>query len=168
MSNTIVNLLQKELAQEAPVTRKMLSLIPEDKWDWKPHEKSMNFKQLSVHLAEIPSWIEMAVNEDELDFAGGYQPTEISDNASLLALYDQSLAKAEQSLSATNDEHLLNGTWTMRAGDHIIMTLTKYDTIRHSLSQTIHHRAQLGVYLRLNNIALPITYGASADDSGSF
>jgi uncharacterized damage-inducible protein DinB len=164
----ITELLQKELQQEAVVTRKMLALVPEDKYSWKPHERSMSMIQLATHIAELPSWIGMGLNTEGIDFASfNYEPTPIANNGELLALFEKNLAEADAQLAAFPDASL-NGTWTMRAGEHVIAVLSKYDTIRHAISQTIHHRAQLGVFLRLLNIPIPGTYGPSADDSGGF
>ncbi|MGC4057332.1 MAG: DinB family protein [Chitinophagaceae bacterium] len=168
MATQIVDLLLKEINMEAGTTRKMLALVPDDKFDWKPHEKSMSFRQLAVHLAEIPGWITMAIQEDVLDFAGGYKPTHAETAHDLLRIFDENYASGRAALSETNDEFILNNTWTMKMGEQVLMTLTKYETIRHAISQNIHHRAQLGVFLRLNNIAIPGTYGPSADDMGKF
>lgn len=169
MVDLIISLLQTEIEREAAITRKMLALVPSDKYDWKPHQKSMSFKQLAVHIAEIPAWVDMAINKEVLDFAAGdYKPSVVNNQEDLLALFEKSLEEGNEALHGTTDEFILKGTWTMKAGDHIIMTLSKYETIRHAISQTIHHRAQLGVYLRLNDILLPVTYGASADDKGGF
>lgn len=168
MKKTIVELLLKEIAMEAGPTRKMLSLVPDEDFDWKPHAKSMSFRQLAVHIAEIPGWIALAVQTDVLDFAGGYQPTQADTAQDLLRIFDENYANGRAALSETNDEFLLNNTWTMKMGEQVLMTLSKYETIRHAIAQNIHHRAQLGVYLRLKNIAIPGAYGPSADEMGSF
>ncbi|MGZ5247586.1 MAG: DinB family protein [Flavitalea sp.] len=161
----ILDLLRKEFEQESAMTRKMLERVPEDKWDWKPHEKSMTMKQLTVHLAEIPGWPKMAFNTEVLDFAATpYVPTPINSVAELLSLHDKSAASGKDSLQNAKEEDLLP-TWTMKYGDTVIMSMTKYEMIRHSLCQQTHHRAQLGVYLRLLDIPIPGTYGPSADDS---
>ena len=163
----IVPLLVKELDQEAITTRKMLERVPPDKFDWKPHEKSMSMKQLTVHIAELPEWIEMALTTDELDFATfPYQPTPVSSTAELLAIFEKSLIKGKESLEKATEEDMLPG-WTLRNGEQIFSVMTKYEVIRHSLAQTIHHRAQLGVYLRLLNIPIPGSYGPSADEMHS-
>lgn len=166
MSDLILSLLQKEIEQEATVTRKMLALVPDDKHDWKPHEKSMTLKALAVHIAEIPAWSQLAVDTESIDFAIAYEATPCNNNADLLGIFEKSTTSGLEALGRTSDELLLNGTWTMYYGEHKIATLTKYETVRHSLSQTIHHRAQLGVFLRLLNIPIPGTYGPSADDQG--
>lgn len=160
----IIPLLLKEIGQEAQTTRKMLKLVPAHKFDYKPHEKSMTMKQLSVHIAELPSWVSMGLNTSELDFAASpYEPATVNNNEELLALLEKSLEEAKSSLSAAKEEDLLP-EWTMRMGDKVLTVLTKYEVIRHAFSQTTHHRAQLGVYLRLLNIPIPGSYGPSADD----
>lgn len=162
---SIIELLLKEMEQEAATTRKMLSRVPADKWDWKPHEKSMPMGQLSVHIAELPSWVTMALTTSELDFAAmDYTPTSVKDTAALLSLFETSFTSGHESLKNAKEEDLLP-TWTMRSGDKIHAVMTKYEVIRHAFSQTIHHRAQLGVYLRLLNIPIPGSYGPSADEA---
>ena len=161
----IIELLLKEMEVEAGTTRKMLSRVPADKWDWKPHEKSMNLKQLTTHLAELPSWVTMALTTSELDFAKmDYKPTEVADTNALVELFEKSLASGKASLQNATEADL-EPSWTMRSGDHIHFVMTKYEVIRHAFSQTIHHRAQLGVYLRLLNIPIPGSYGPSADEA---
>lgn len=168
MGKTIVDLLLKEIALEAGPTRKMLSLVPDEKFDWKPHPKSMSFRQLAVHIAEIPGWIALAIQTDVLDFSGGYQPTQADSAQDLLRIFDENYANGRAVLSDTNDDFLLNNSWSMTMGEQVLMTFTKYETIRHAIAQTIHHRAQLGVFLRLNDIVIPGTYGPSADEMGKF
>jgi uncharacterized damage-inducible protein DinB len=160
----VIPLLLKEMEQEAEVTRKMLKLVPEDKFDWKPHEKSMPMKILAVHLAELPSWVAMGLSTSEMDFQNSpYKPTEVSNTDDIVALFDKSLAAGVGSLKAAKEEDLLPN-WTLRSGDQVFNVFTKYEVIRHAFAQTAHHRAQLGVYLRLLNIPIPGTYGPSADD----
>lgn len=164
MSFSIIPQLLKELEQEAVTTRKMLSRIPDNKFDWKPHEKSMSMLQLATHIAELPSWTAMAFNIDELDFATmDWTPTPISNNADLLTVFEKSLAEGKASLSAITEDDLLPN-WTLRNGEQILSVTSKYEVVRMSYSQTTHHRAQLGVYLRLLNIAIPGSYGPSADE----
>lgn len=161
----LIPLLLKEMEAEAVTTRKMLQLIPTDKLSWKPHEKSMSLQNLAVHLAELPSWVSMALATSELDFATmDYTPAPVADAAALLPLFEKSFASGHEALEKAKEEDLLP-SWTMRTGDTVHAVMTKYEVIRHSLSQTAHHRAQLGVYLRLLNIPIPGTYGPSADDA---
>lgn len=160
----IIPLLVKELDAEGQSTHKMLERVREDKWDWKPHEKSMTLQQLTVHIAELPSWVTMALTTSELDFAAQpYEPTVVENRAELIQLFEKSLESGKQSLSNAKEEDLLP-QWTLRNGDQVYSVMTKYEVIRHAFAQTTHHRAQLGVYLRLLNIPIPGTYGPSADE----
>lgn len=161
---TIIEFFAKQLEDEAPVTRKMLELVPADKWEWKPHEKSMTLRRLATHVAELPSWITMTLDTDELDFADNqYKPIEVKTNKELLDYFDKNLLMGRNSLKTAREEEL-EKSWTLRNGDQIYSTNTKAEVIRMSLSQLIHHRAQLGVFLRLLNIPIPGSYGPSADE----
>jgi len=154
----------KELEKEAMTTRKMLALVPGDKYDWKPHEKSMGLKQLAVHVAELPGWVAMTLTTDGLDFAANpYTPEPVSNTQELLTYFETNLKSGAEALEKAKEEDLLPN-WTLRNGDEIYDVSPKKDVIRMSISQTIHHRAQLGVYLRLLNIPIPGSYGPSADD----
>jgi uncharacterized damage-inducible protein DinB len=161
---TILELLLKEMDQEARTTRKMLERVPEDRFSWRPHEKSMNLRRLSTHIAELPSWVTMALTTDGLDFAKNpYQQTHIDTNAELLDFFERSLADGRSHLSQATEDQLWP-SWTLRHGDKVLNTSSKYEVIRMSYSQIIHHRAQLGVYLRLLDIPIPGSYGPSADE----
>ena len=161
---TIIELLKRELEQEAITTRKMLSIIPEDKWDWKPHPKSMNVRSLSTHIAELPAWVHMTFTTDELDFAANpYKQPEVNSTKELLDYFERNLEQGRSELKESNTK-LLDKPWTLRNADTIYNTSPKIDVIRMSLSQIIHHRAQLGVFLRLMDVPIPGRYGPSADD----
>ncbi|MFC3196062.1 DinB family protein [Parapedobacter deserti] len=163
----IIKELLAELESEGAITRKMLALVPEDRFDWAPHRKSMTLIQLATHLAEIPSWYTLAVDQDELDFnEGAYQPTSITSNAELMALFEKSYRSGKNALRRLS-EALLDKPWIMRGGEAVYLDTTKYGMVRHAFSQTIHHRAQLGVFLRLLDIPIPGSYGPSADEMGS-
>lgn len=168
MADLIISLLKKEIEMEAESTRKLLALVPDNQLGFKPHEKSMLMKQLALHIADIPSWSKLAVDTDKINFADPNEAPVYNTNSDLLAIFDKSSTDGLDALNRATDELLLNGTWTMYYGEHKIATLSKYETVRHSLSQTAHHRAQLGVYLRLLNIPIPGVYGPSADDSKGF
>ncbi len=161
----IIPVLIKEMEAEATTTRKMLALVPAEKFGWKPHEKSMTLQQLATHLAEIPGWVSMTLNTSELDFnSGDYKPTVLPDTAALLATFEKSFAEGKERLARATEEEL-ELPWTMRNGDIIYFTQSKLEVIRHSFCQIVHHRAQLGVFLRLLNIPIPGSYGPSADDA---
>jgi uncharacterized damage-inducible protein DinB len=154
----------KELNAESLTTRKMLERVPTDKFDWKPHEKSMTIRRLATHIAELPSWISMALTTDELDFANNpYTPEVVNTTGELLAYFERSLADGRAHLLSAREE-VLDEPWTLRNGEQVYSTTSKAEVIRMSLSQIIHHRAQLGVYLRLLDIPIPGSYGPSADE----
>jgi uncharacterized damage-inducible protein DinB len=162
--NTIVSFFENQVKAEAVITRKFLKIIPEDKYDWKPHPKSMALGVLATHIAELPGWIPLGINTSVLDFAvNEYKPTQVKNNHELQAIFEDNQKKALESLSNSTDEFLQN-TWTMRNGDEIYFTITKEELMRMAMSQTIHHRAQLGVFLRLLYIPIPGSYGPSADE----
>lgn len=154
----------KELDEESIVTRKMLERVPDDKLDWQPHVKSMKMRNLAGHVAELTGWMSLAFVSEEMDFAANpYSPPVWNTNAELLALFEKELAAAREHLMTAKEEDL-DPQWTLRDGDTIYMTITKRELVRHSMSQIIHHRAQLGVYLRLLDTPIPGSYGPSADE----
>jgi uncharacterized damage-inducible protein DinB len=160
----IIPLLLKEFNQEAAITRKFMNLVPFDKLDWQPHPKSMTMKSLVVHIAELPAWVDMAISTNGIDFAEApYEPTVISDQQELLNVFEESVEKGATALQNINEDVLIE-PWILRNGDQVLAEMTRYETIRHSFSQTTHHRAQLGVYLRLLDIPIPGSYGPSADE----
>jgi uncharacterized damage-inducible protein DinB len=161
---SLVDLLLKELEMESQTTRKMLSRVPADKFTWKPHEKSMSMLSLATHIADLPTWVTLALTTDELDFASSpYQPEKNESTEQLVDYFERSLANGKSHLENA-DESTFNKKWVLRNGDTILSESTKYDVIRMTFSQIIHHRAQLGVYLRLLNVPIPGSYGPSADD----
>ena len=162
---TIAKQMLEELKEEAQTTRKILALVPHDKSDWKPHDKSMTMGNLSSHIAEIYGWTDLMVNANELDFATmDYKPPVIESNAGLIELFEKGLKNAEEVLATASDEQMAQ-PWTMRQGETIFFTLPKSVVLRTWVhNHIIHHRAQLGVYLRLQNIALPGSYGPTADE----
>jgi uncharacterized damage-inducible protein DinB len=161
----IIPMLLKEMEQEAETTRKMLSRVPNDKYDWQPHPKSMTVRRLATHIAELPSWVSMAITTDELDFADNpYEPEVINETPALLALFEKSYADGSSELAKTTEDELLRN-WTMRNGEQIYSVATKAEIIRMAFCQTVHHRAQLGVFLRLLDVPIPGSYGPSADET---
>jgi uncharacterized damage-inducible protein DinB len=163
---TITELLLKEMDQEAETTRKMLACVPDDKYDWKPHEKSMTIRRLATHIADIPSWVDMAVNTDELDFANtDHKEPVINNTQELLGFLEGSLTKGRAALADFKEEKF-DEPWTMRNGEQIYVVYTRGELIRTAYSQIIHHRAQMGVFLRLLDVPIPGSYGPSADEQG--
>lgn len=162
---TFMESFLKELEHESIGTRKMLALVPADKPDWKPHEKSMKLKDLATHIADLPTWITMGIVKDGLDFVTApYNPADCRGGEELVKYYNKNVEEAKQHLLNSKDS-ILDEMWTLRSGETIYMQQNRLDTIRHSYCQMVHHRAQLGVYLRLLNIPIPGVYGPSADES---
>lgn len=161
---TFMQSFSKELERESLTTRKMLERVPVDKLDWRPHEKSMTMRQLATHVAEIPSWIPMVLDTDELDFAKSeYKPAAINTNGELIDFFEKSFEEGKSALARSKDKQL-EDFWTMRNGEQIYSTSPKDEVLRGVFCQVVHHRAQLGVYLRLLNIPIPGSYGPSADE----
>ncbi len=161
---TFIEYFKKQFIEEGAVTRKMLQRVPDDKFDYKPHEKSMDIKRLTTHIADLPGWIHMTFTTDELDFAKPYDQPQINNNADLMAYFEKRYNDGLSTFVPEN-EMVLDKPWALRNGDTIYSTDPKIEIIKMSLSQQIHHRAQLGVYLRLLNIAIPGSYGPSADEN---
>lgn len=160
----ILKLLATELESEAQTTRKFLASVPLEKAEWAPHEKSMKMKALASHIAELPSWIKLVFTTEGIDFAEApYEALDIKSNAELLNVLDKGIADAKASLQNAKAEDL-EKRWVLRTGETIHSDTTVYEMARISLSQIIHHRAQLGVYFRLLNIPVPASYGPTADD----
>jgi len=160
----IIELLVKELDQEAAITRKMLNCVSDDDYDWQPHPKSMTVRRLVTHLADLGNWFPMTLNTSELDFeTTDWKEEVINDTPALLEYFERSMTNGRNTLEKATEEQLQE-MWTLRSGAHILSSSTKYEMIRIIFGQMIHHRAQLGVFLRLLNIPIPGTYGPSADE----
>ncbi|MEC5142930.1 DinB family protein [Chitinophaga sp. 212800010-3] len=161
---THVEMLLKELEKEAVTTRKMLERVPVEQFGWKPHPKSGTLIWLARHVAELPGWVDMALTTSELDFAQNpYTQPEINSTEELLQYFNQSLEAGREQLKKASDAQL-EELWTLRSGDQVHNISTKHEVIRMSYCQTVHHRAQLGVYLRLLDVPIPGSYGPSADE----
>jgi uncharacterized damage-inducible protein DinB len=159
--------LLDELEREAKITKKILEKVPTEHLDWKPHEKSFAIGRLAAHIAELTGWLELMINADELDFGTmNYTPPTIKENADIMKVFEENLAKGKAVLENATDEKF-NGTWRMRHGEQIFFELPRTQVIHTWVfNHIVHHRAQLGVYLRLLNIPVPGTYGPSADEQG--
>jgi len=161
---TIIDYLKQQFIEEAVTTRKMLSHVPDNQYNYKPHEKSMVMKYLVTHLADLPGWFHLTMTTDELDFQKAYAMPEITNNKELLTYFDKRYNEGLSVLIPEN-EKVLGKQWTLRNGEIIYSTQPKVDVLRMAISQQIHHRAQLGVYLRLLNVPIPGSYGPSADET---
>ncbi|MBW8688020.1 DinB family protein [Chitinophaga rhizophila] len=160
----IIQSLINEMELEAQTTRKMLSIIPQDKFEWQPHPKSMSVIRLATHIAELPGWVGMVLNTPELDFTTSpYAPKVVTNIQELLAYFEENVTDGKAQLEKAALPQL-DEEWVLRNGDEIYSKSTKAEFIRVTYSQIVHHRAQLGVFLRLLNIPIPGSYGPSADE----
>ena len=156
-----------EFDHEMALTRKTLERVPEGRPDWKPHDKSMSMGQLAGHLADVPGYAIVTIQTDSFDLekeGKNYQPTKMISRRQLLEAFDKNVAAARAAIASATDE-TMQKVWKMSAGDHVIFNLPRAAVLRSMiLNHTIHHRAQMGVYLRLNNVPVPSIYGPSADE----
>ena len=163
----LTDYLLAELDREAVRTRAVLEQVPADKYDWKPHDKSMRFGNLSDMVAIIPTWVAMQITQDELDIAPKEGSTMKSEpkttSVALVAALDTSLAAARKALSETNDDHLKT-TWQLKARGAVVQEALRYLMIQDTLNHWVHHRGQMTVYLRLLDAKVPATFGPSADE----
>jgi uncharacterized damage-inducible protein DinB len=161
----IAQSLLPEFDHEVASLRKTLERLPEDKYDWKPHEKSMSLQALAAHLAEMVGWTVITLKTPELDFATfDYKPFKPANNAELLAFLDERIQEARAALETTPDTEMMT-PWTIRNGENIFMTMPRVGMLRSMvLNHIVHHRGQLTVYLRILNVPVPGLYGPSADE----
>ena len=165
---TLVELLRPEFDREMASTRKVLPAVPEEKFGWRPHAKSFTMGRLAGHVAEISSWTSDTLQQGRLDLVSGNQAENTifapTSHEQLLEKFDGWVQQARTDLAATNDA-ALEETWVMTWNGEEILRLPRRETIRTwVLNHTVHHRAQLGVYLRLNDVKVPGVYGPSGDE----
>jgi uncharacterized damage-inducible protein DinB len=153
-----------EFDHEMANTRKSLERVPDSKSDWKPHEKSMTMGGLATHLATICHWAEAIVGQDSFDVTNAPPQPQFKSKAEMLAAFDQSAAAARKAIEGASDEQLMK-PWSLVSNGKAIFTMPRAGVLRSFImNHIIHHRAQLGVYLRLNDVSVPSIYGPSADE----
>ncbi len=165
---TIGQSMLPEFDEEMQNTRKVLERVPDEKWNWKPHEKSGTVGWLAGHVATMVGLLPVTINTEELDYApiGGpaFEPPKIDNRKELLAEFDKNVAESRAALAKVSDAEMMKG-WKLLAGGKEIFTLPRAACIRGMvLNHHVHHRAQLTVYFRLLGIAVPGLYGPSADE----
>ena len=153
-----------QLEREIAATRKVIERVPDGKNDWKPHEKSMPLGYLSSLVSGMFGWIAMMVGTEFLDLGGGGGGLQASTKAERLKLFDKSVDDARKALKGTNDEHLMK-PWQLRVNGMVVDEKPRHVQIADTFSHLAHHRGQLTVYLRLNDIGVPSVYGPTADES---
>ncbi len=160
----LIEELQKELKSEYEITKKFVDRYPDDKNGWRPHKKSMTMKGLATHLVEIFAWPETIINTEFIDFGKTpYKQPDLETRAQVQQKLEEDYKKGATTLKSLAPEKL-DGKWDIRQGDVIFQEWSKYGALRHAFEQITHHRAQLGVYYRLNDIPVPASYGPSADE----
>lgn len=154
-----------ELKHESGSTKRILGKVPEGKFDWKPHQKSMTLGRLASHVAELLGFLNSILTMDEVDFAKGHYKSLVANTPDeLMNGFQQKLDEVIQTLGNTTDEKM-HENFTLRNGDHVIATLPRMVAIRSmAMNHIIHHRGQIAVYLRLLDIPVPGMYGPSADE----
>ena len=151
-----------ELDSEVRASRRCLEAIPEKLYKYKPHEKSMELGYVALLVADIPNWIADMVEKPEIDLAT-YQRFALSTNAALLEYFDDNVAAAKRALEKTSNNDL-DGLFELKVAGKVVMRSTKKESVRQSINHWVHHRGQLTVYMRLNDIPVPSIYGPSADE----
>jgi uncharacterized damage-inducible protein DinB len=163
----MTDLFLAQFDREAAVTRPALVRVPEGRPDWKPHPKSMPLGYLATLVATMPSWVAMTILQDELDLnppgGGGYKPPATDTSAKLLQAFDDSVDQGRAALRGTSDAHLTT-PWKLLVGGKVVLENPRHVVLADTFTHLAHHRGQLTVYLRLNDVAVPAIYGPSADD----
>jgi uncharacterized damage-inducible protein DinB len=163
MKTTIGQLFLKELIAEETSTRKCLERVPEGLYNWKPHEKSMQLGYLVLLVADIPKWLSVSIEKGTIDLAT-WEKHPLTTSQELLGYFNENMEGAKNAFKRVTDEELENEMFYLKMNGQELMKATKLDNISSSINHWVHHRGQLTVYMRLNNIAVPSIYGPSADD----
>jgi uncharacterized damage-inducible protein DinB len=157
--------LLPEFDEEIKNTRRLLDCVPDGRFDYQPHPKSMTLGRLASHVAELPAWTTFTLDREVFDLQPDYKPALAASRAELLQIFDKSAADAREKIAAATDEEWRK-IWTFKYAGNTIMSMPRSAVMRSSImNHLIHHRAQLGVYLRLNEVAFPGMYGPSADEA---
>jgi len=159
---TIAETLLPEFDQEMAVTRRLLERVPSEKGQWKPHPKSFALGHLAQLVAQMPGWLTNMLGGTSLDLgtASGYS-YETTDT--LLSLFDKNVREARAALSAASDADLAV-SWSLKHGERVLFSAPRAVVVRQTISHLVHHRGQLTVYLRLQDVPIPSIYGPTADE----
>lgn len=155
--------------EEMKNTRRLLERVPLDDAhrDYKPHPKSMALNRLATHVAELPNWVKTVLTTETLSMEPGFKPQIAATTAELLEIFDKNAKEAREAINQATDASLPT-VWSFQFAGKTMMSSPRGPLVRTCIDHMIHHRAQLGVYLRLNDIAIPGMYGPSADDPSMF
>jgi uncharacterized damage-inducible protein DinB len=161
----IVDLLLPEFDHEMGVTRRLLERVPDGRFEWKPHAKSMSLGSLATHIAQLPYWGRVIFEQDSFDIGADDARTPmVANRAELLARFDSHVAETRQGIAGKSDAEMM-APWTFRKLGRVVFTMPRVAAARSFLlNHSIHHRGQLSVYLRLNDVPVPPIYGPTADE----
>jgi uncharacterized damage-inducible protein DinB len=164
---TIAESLLPEFDNEMKITRSLLERVPDELASWQPHKKSMSMGGLAAHIPEMLHWVPAMLHQRELNMnpPGGpaYSPRKFTTSAELLATFEAAVTTARRDMAGATDAELMV-PWSLKSGEHTILTMPRRAVLRTVImNHIVHHRGQLSVYLRLNDIAVPNIYGPSAD-----
>jgi uncharacterized damage-inducible protein DinB len=164
----LTDYLLGELDREGPLTRRALEAVPEGRDDWTPHPKSMPFGRLAGLVAMMPAWLTMMIEKDELDVSppAGTKSSfqrELKTRKDRLDTLEEGMAGARKAIQGTTDDHLMK-PWQLKAAGKVVAEAPRYAMMQDAINHLAHHRGQLTVYLRLNDLKVPAIYGPSADD----
>lgn len=159
----LADLYSNEMQAEAPATRKCLERIPMSLFEYKPHEKSMALGYLALLVADIPNWIAYIVEKGEIDLAT-FPHFQSKNTEELVKHFDDNMQAAIKALKGITNDRLINETFSLKNQGQLLFSSSKKDNVSSSINHWVHHRGQLTVYMRLNDIAVPSIYGPSADE----
>lgn len=160
---TVAQELLAEFDGEMPSTRKLLERVPSDRGSWKPHPKSFSLGHLAQLVARMPSWLVPMLRDDKLDIGAGAGYT-LEKTEALIAEFDRGVHDGHEALESASDRDL-DVPWSLTHGSHVLFTMPRRIVVRQHLNHIVHHRGQLTVYLRLNDVPLPSIYGPTADEA---
>ena len=164
----IADALLPEFDREMTTTRKLLERVPEEKFAWKPHARSMSLAELATHVAMLPRWGAITVNQTEFDTSDPHNPGPAASRADLLARFDANVADTRAALTGKSDAEMM-ATWSLKRQGQTLFTMPRTVVWRtFFMNHLVHHRGQLSVYLRLNDVPVPAMYGPSADEAPNF
>ncbi len=158
------SMLIPEFDHEFAETRRALERIPEDRFEWKPHDKSFSLHALAAHLAEVPRWVPVTLHTDVFDLDEPYERVVPETKEEILAHFDEAVAEARGMIAGVTADQLASG-WSMKQGGEVVLSMPKGAVLRSFIfNHNVHHRAQLGMYLRLLDVPVPGHYGPTADE----
>ena len=160
---SIAAMMVPEFDQEMKTTRRVIERVPSDKATWKPHQKSFSLAHLTQLVATMPGWITRTIQQPDIDLASGGTFYKDQQTEALLEQFDQHVRDARAALAAASDADF-QLPWSLKRDAQVLMTLPRGAAVRQHMSHLVHHRAQLGVYLRLLDVPVPSMYGPTADE----